>query len=92
MLTDTLAIVCGISIALLHVYRPQNVIGWVILTVGMGILTLADANMPKSKWVGYQILEGLGIGIVFSSPKFAILAPLPVTESAHALSFFIFVR
>ncbi|KAG9043895.1 hypothetical protein FS837_009018 [Tulasnella sp. UAMH 9824] len=46
----------------------------------------------KVEWVGYQVIEGIGLGMLFTAPELPILAPLPVTETAHALAFFAFVR
>ncbi|KAG8901942.1 hypothetical protein FRB99_004997 [Tulasnella sp. 403] len=86
------SIVVGATVTISNRYRPQNFVGWVLLTVGVGILTLLRADTPKGKWVGYQIIEGVGMGIVFTAPIFPILAPLPLNESAHALALLAFLR
>lgn len=56
------------------------------------MLSTLKADSPASQWVGYQVIAGIGIGCLYSSPKFAILAPLPLERSANALAFFSFVR
>ncbi|KAG8914054.1 hypothetical protein FRC01_004245 [Tulasnella sp. 417] len=43
-------------------------------------------------WVGYQVIEGIGLGTLLVAPQFSVLAPVKITESAHALAFFVFVR
>ncbi|KAG8927325.1 hypothetical protein FRC01_007660 [Tulasnella sp. 417] len=86
------AIFAGASAAIFPVYRPQNAIGWVLTAVGIGLLSLLDASSSKAEWVGYQVIEGIGLGFLFTAPQFPVLAPLPVTETAHALAFFTFVR
>ncbi|KAG8899736.1 hypothetical protein FRB99_006465 [Tulasnella sp. 403] len=83
---------CGIAVTVLGYYRPQNFIGWALTTVGTGLLTLLKATTPKGQWVGFQLVEGVGLGILFTAPQFPILAAVPVTETAHALAFFTFVR
>lgn len=60
--------------------------------IAMGLLSTLHANSPKREWVGYQIIAGLGLGILASSPTFPVLAPLPVEKNANALAFFAFVR
>ncbi|KAG8927324.1 hypothetical protein FRC01_007659 [Tulasnella sp. 417] len=86
------AVAAGASTAIFAVYRPQNAIGWALSAIGVGLLSLLDMSSSKAEWVGYQVIEGIGLGMLFTAPEFPILAPLPVTETAHALAFFAFVR
>ncbi|KAG8956433.1 hypothetical protein FRC00_004962 [Tulasnella sp. 408] len=86
------AVAAGASTAIFSVYRPQNAIGWALSAIGVGLLSLLDMHSSKGEWVGYQVIEGIGLGMLFTAPEFPILAPLPVTETAHALAFFAFVR
>ncbi|KZT60146.1 iron permease [Calocera cornea HHB12733] len=86
------AVVGGVSAVLAKRYVPQNWIGWVIITIGTGILSLLRADTPTAKWVGFEILLGVGLGIVWTSVKFPILAPLPVSRNASAMSLFTFSR
>ncbi|KAG8901972.1 hypothetical protein FRC01_009698, partial [Tulasnella sp. 417] len=86
------AIACGATVAIFNIYRPQNMAGWVIITVALGLFTLLKASTPKAQWVGFQIIEGIGLGILYAAPTFPVLAPLPTSENAHALAFFTFVR
>ncbi|KAG8907585.1 hypothetical protein FRB99_003509 [Tulasnella sp. 403] len=73
------------------VYRPQNFVGWAFMTLGVG-LSLLKASSPKGEWVAFQIIEGMGIGMLFSVTTFPVLAALPVSETAHALAVFTFLR
>ncbi|KIO20426.1 hypothetical protein M407DRAFT_220692 [Tulasnella calospora MUT 4182] len=86
------AVACGATVAIFSIYRPQNAAGWALTTVGLGLLTLLKVDTPKAQWVGFQIIAGLGVGILYAAPTFPVLAPLPVRENAHALAFFTFVR
>lgn len=43
-------------------------------------------------WVGFQIIEGFGIGVLYAAPTFPVLAPLAITQTAHALALFTFIR
>ncbi|KAG8907843.1 hypothetical protein FRB99_002016 [Tulasnella sp. 403] len=86
------AIICGVSVASFGVYRPQNFIGWAVSIAGFALLSTLKADSPPAQWVGFQIVAGIGLGFLYSSPKFAILAPLPLEKSANALAFFSFVR
>ena len=57
---------CGISVALTHRYWAQNAIGWVLVVMGMGLLTLWTARVSTAELVVFQIFEGLGLGVLFS--------------------------
>ncbi|KIO28434.1 hypothetical protein M407DRAFT_242989 [Tulasnella calospora MUT 4182] len=61
-------------------------------SIGVGLLTTLKVTSPVGAWVGYQIIEGIGFGILYAAPQFPVLAPVKVTESAHALALFVFVR
>lgn len=86
------AVACGATVAIFNIYRPQNAAGWVLTTVALGLFTLLKISTPKAQWVGFQIIEGIGLGILYAAPTFPVLAPLPISENAHALAFFTFVR
>ncbi|KAG8992173.1 hypothetical protein FRB90_001069, partial [Tulasnella sp. 427] len=86
------AIVAGFAVSYFGVYLPQNWVGWAFTTLGIGLLSLLKAGTPQSQWVGFQIIEGIGIGILYSAVQFPILASLPVSKSAQALALLSFVR
>ncbi|KAG8946147.1 hypothetical protein FRC04_012002 [Tulasnella sp. 424] len=86
------AIACGATVSIFNIYRPQNMAGWALVTVGLGLFSLLEITTPKAQWVGFQILQGIGLGVLYAAPTFPVLAPLPISENAHALAFFTFVR
>ncbi|KAH8833360.1 major facilitator superfamily domain-containing protein [Flagelloscypha sp. PMI_526] len=87
-----MAMVNGIAVQVFKRYLPGNYIGWILSTVGFGILSLLKEDSKTSAWVGYQILVGAGVGFLFSATVFPVLAPLSVERSAAALAFFTFMR
>ena len=48
-------------------YRPANLLGWVVTTVGFGLLSLLKADSTTGQWVGYQIFAAIGTGMIVSS-------------------------
>ncbi|QRW06527.1 major facilitator superfamily transporter [Ceratobasidium sp. AG-Ba] len=82
----------GISTVVFKKYRPQNYIAWVIMLVGTGIFSTLKYNSSKANTIGFQVLFGVGSGILYSSTTFAVLAPLPVSRNAPALALFSFIR
>jgi hypothetical protein len=82
----------GVSVEVSRRYRPQNYIGWMLIVIGFGILTLLDANSSKAMYIGCQVILGVGLGIIWIATQFPILAPLSFSNNSHALAFFTFVR
>ncbi|GAA6050530.1 hypothetical protein JCM3770_005585 [Rhodotorula araucariae] len=86
------AMLTGIAISKFQTYRMLNFVGWVALTVGVGILTLTTATTSTAGWVLIPMVSALGIGILYASTVFPILAPLPPSIAGQALSFQMLVR
>ncbi|KZT60164.1 MFS multidrug transporter [Calocera cornea HHB12733] len=86
------AIVGGVSVVILKRYTPQIYIGWIIITVGVGLLSLEKATMPTARWVGFNLFVGFGFGILWTAIKFPILSPLPLARNGSALALFVFLR
>ncbi|KAI0350929.1 iron permease [Trametes cingulata] len=86
------AIIAGISVEVFRFYRPQNYIGWLFTIVGFVLISLLKSNSSAAEYIGFQIPLGIGLGILWIGTQFPILAPLPFSNSAYALAFFIFIR
>ncbi|EED77989.1 hypothetical iron permease [Postia placenta Mad-698-R] len=86
------AIFTGASVQIFHRYRPQNYVGWMLTMVGFGLLSTLEVDSSKGKYIGYQVITGIGLGIIWIGTQFPILAPLPFSNNAHALAFFTFTR
>ncbi|KAJ7278809.1 iron permease [Mycena rebaudengoi] len=85
-------IIAGITISRTKHYRPQLWLSWCFIMVASGLLSTLTADSSRSKAIGFEALIGVGIGILTTATYFPVLAPLPISENAHALAFFIFTR
>lgn len=61
-----------------------------VLSTGLFCMVTEDTSRGTS--IGLQVLAGAGVGIMFSTLYFPVLAPLPVTANAYAMSFLMFLR
>ena len=61
-------IVTGGFISKTGIVTPIAVAASVIVTVGAGLQYTFDIGTPSSKWIGYQVLSGLGIGFGVQLP------------------------
>lgn len=85
-------IVAGLSVAKFKCYRPQLWVGWVCLIVGAALMSTLNVDSTIARAIGFQIITGLGLGILLTTGFFPVLAPLKVEYNASALAFFMFVR
>lgn len=67
----------GIGITVSGRPMPFEVAAGVISTIGMGLLYTLTIGSSHAKWIGYQVLAGLGIGLGIQVPISAIQATLP---------------
>ncbi|KAF8978969.1 iron permease [Cyathus striatus] len=86
------AIATGVSVQVFDQYRPQNYLGWVFLIVGFGLMTLLDVNSSIAAYIGFEVVLGIGLGMLWICSQFAVMAPLPVSNNSRALAFFTFTR
>lgn len=82
----------GASIAITKTYRVQLWLAWCLTVISMGVMSTLRADSSLAHAVGYPIFLGIGSGIWYAATYFPVLAPLPVSENAHALAFFSFCR
>ncbi|TCD71948.1 hypothetical protein EIP91_000080 [Steccherinum ochraceum] len=86
------AIIAGISVKVLGKYRPANMVGWVLIVLGFGVLSLLELDSSMGRWVGYQVIVAAGLGLIYSSTVFPVLASLSPEDAASALAFLAFLR
>ncbi|TNY24273.1 major facilitator superfamily domain-containing protein [Rhodotorula diobovata] len=92
LVVSPMAMLSGIIISVTQSYKTINVLGWVAMTVGPGLLTLTTATTSTAGWVLIPMVSALGIGILYAASVFPILAPLPPSIAGQALSFQMLVR
>jgi hypothetical protein len=85
-------IVTGISVLLLQRYSPQNHVGWILTTLGFGLLSTFKVDTGAGMLTGFQIILGFGVGILYASTQYPILASVGVEKVAPALALFTFMR
>lgn len=53
-------------------YNPPLMVGSVLMTVGVGLITTFTPDTSAGKWILYQIVYGTGIGLAFQPPFIAV--------------------
>ena len=93
MVTESLiGIFAGVLIHRTGHYLELTRIGPVIMTIGMGLYVLSSTFSTTGEIVGFQVLMGIGSGLLFEPPLLALQAFVPQQNVATASSTFSFVR
>jgi hypothetical protein len=71
-------------------YTPLAIVGTCLMCVGSGLLTTFEVDTGAGKWIGYQILYGLGLGLAFQVPNLAAQASLPKKDVPAGLALMLF--
>lgn len=58
------AVVASILVRRTGRYRPQMWFGWVMVIIGLGLLSLVDIHTTIARLVGYLVFLGVGLGYV----------------------------
>jgi len=84
--------VVGIVTAITGRYRWALWSGWVITTLGAGLLYLLDAQTSVAQWIFLNIPVGIGTGMLFPGLALSIQASCAPLLNAEAAAFFSFAR
>ncbi|TCD70608.1 hypothetical protein EIP91_002638 [Steccherinum ochraceum] len=92
LVTSPTTIIGSVSVNVTQKYRPQLWIAWVIYVAGIGSLISIHADSSLALSVGLTVLVAFGSGIIYTGVYYPVLAPLPVSQNAAAISFLSFLR
>jgi MFS transporter, DHA2 family, glioxin efflux transporter len=85
-------IVSGGLITMYGHYVPIMLVGGVLATIGSGLIFTLDIGSPSSKWIGYQVLAGLGIGISIQVPIITAQATSDPSDLSSATAMILFAQ
>jgi hypothetical protein len=86
------SVIVGILTAITGRYRWALWSGWILTTLGMGLLYLQTPNTSTVTWIFLNLVPGLGTGILFAGMGIAIPAAADPKDMAHAVAFYSFFR
>jgi hypothetical protein len=71
-------------------YTPLGIIGSCVMAVGAGLITTFGPGTGEGKWIGYQVLYGIGLGYCFQIPNLAAQTCLPKKNVPTGIALMIF--
>lgn len=86
------AAISGVFITITGRYREYHFLGFALMAAGCGSLSVLDKNSNAGAWIGFQLLFGLGNGMVFNTMIPPLLASLPTRDVATATATWSFMR
>ncbi|KAJ5222929.1 uncharacterized protein N7469_009169 [Penicillium citrinum] len=86
------AIVIGILITYTGKYRWAVWMGWVLSTIGLGLMCIIKRDTSVPGWIFLNIVGGLGLGALFPSLGYAVQASADPRNLSIAVAMFSFFR
>ena len=71
---------------------PFMILGAVIFSVGIGLITTWPVDVHHSVWIGYQVLIGFGVGIGMQQPSMNVQIVLPKEDNPTGVSLMMFAQ
>ncbi|KAL2427158.1 Efflux pump dotC [Exophiala dermatitidis] len=90
--TAVTGVVNGLIIHRTGQYRPSMWIGTVLLTLGTGLYILLGPETSIGTIIGFEIIEGVGAGLLFEPPLIAIQQDVEQDDVGTATSTQSFIR
>ncbi|KAL3472536.1 major facilitator superfamily domain-containing protein [Aspergillus californicus] len=85
------SVLCGVLVTVFGYYTPFLIGSTALASIGAGLITLYSIDISSSKWIGYQILLGAGVGAGFQVPMTAVQTSLKqedIPQGTAAVMFF----
>ncbi|KAH9203338.1 MFS multidrug transporter-like protein [Leptodontidium sp. 2 PMI_412] len=86
------AVVVGLVITKTGRYRPSLWIGWLLTTLGMGLLICLHQSTNVPSWIFLSLVAGTGLGMLFSAQGFAAQASASNADLPFAGALYSFFR
>ncbi|KAJ5272899.1 hypothetical protein N7478_008024 [Penicillium angulare] len=82
----------GMMTEIFGYYMPWNLGGSAFTAIGYGLMSMIKPTTSPSKWIGYQVLYGVGSGAMSSAPYIAIQNLVPPPQIPIAMAIIIFCQ
>ncbi|KAI8958638.1 major facilitator superfamily protein [Daldinia sp. FL1419] len=86
------SILSGILVSKLGYYAPFFLISSVIMPIGAGLLTTFTPSISEGRWIGYQILFGVGLGVGMQQPMNVVQTVLERSDVSTGTAIVTFSR
>lgn len=86
------SIISGLGTTRTGHYMPFIVASCIFMPIGAGLLTTLKVNSSSAKWIGYQVIYGIGSGFGFQQSTIAAQTVLEANDIPIGVSICMFVQ
>lgn len=86
------SVFAGIGVTTVGYYAPLMIASTILTSIGVGLMYTFVPGTGHEKWIGYQALAGIGIGLGLQQPLIAVQTVLPISKVPVGTSVIIFVQ
>ncbi|KAG4220397.1 hypothetical protein PC116_g31124 [Phytophthora cactorum] len=86
------SILAGILVSKLGYYTPLFLFSSVVMPIGAGLLSTFTPSISEGKWIGYQIIFGVGLGAGMQQPMNVVQTVLDRPDIATGTAIVTFSR
>jgi hypothetical protein len=86
------SVVAGALVSIVGYFNPFMFLATICMSVGAGMLANLKPDTGTDKWVGYQLLYGIGLGFGFQQALTAVQACLPSKDIPVATALVVFAQ
>ncbi|CAK7237930.1 hypothetical protein SBRCBS47491_010210 [Sporothrix bragantina] len=87
-----MSIVAGGVVTAVGYYTPFMIVGSILMPIGYGLITTFAPGEPHSKWIGYQVIAGAGVGLGMQQPLMAVQTVLDIKDVPTGTSVIVFLQ
>ncbi|KAF7316043.1 Major facilitator superfamily transporter [Mycena indigotica] len=86
------AFLSGAIVTVTGLYAPWMWVSTALMTIGAGLISTFSVTTPHPRWIGYQVIYGLGVGFGMQQPLIAVQAVLPLEDIPTGTSVVMFLQ
>ena len=73
-------------------YAGFLVLGSILITIGAGLLVRLGLNSPSSEWIGYQVMIGIGSGMIIQLPVLVAQRTVDKADTSRATAIILYLQ
>ncbi|KAK0633848.1 major facilitator superfamily domain-containing protein [Immersiella caudata] len=93
IITVVMSVLSAVSVEFFRQYRWNIWVGWVVLSIGLGLLALLERNASMAVRISAQVIAGIGVGVLYTILVLPVQASAPsVDDTGLAVGVFVSFR
>ncbi|EXA01913.1 major facilitator superfamily domain-containing protein [Fusarium oxysporum f. sp. albedinis] len=86
------AMAAGAAVTAWGYYTPFMIAGSILMAIGFGIITTFEVETSTAKWIGYQLIAGIGVGVGLQQSLIAVQVVCEMVDVPTATALIVFAQ